>query len=104
LASTIENRGSDIVADGGHDEGYGVQIKTSAVKDIERLPRDSQRRIDDRIISLGTEPRAHGAIKLAGEDELYRVRVGSYRVIYQIDDNRRIVTVARVKHRKDAYD
>jgi mRNA interferase RelE/StbE len=60
-------------------------------------------RIRESINALKTEPRSIGVKKLAGETDLYRIRVGDYRVIYEIDDTAQILLVTRVRHRRDVY-
>jgi mRNA interferase RelE/StbE len=52
---------------------------------------------------MRTNPRPHGCVKLEGSDELWRIRVGSFRVVYRIDDDELMVLVARIAHRKDVY-
>jgi len=82
---------------------YRLFIKPSAVKEIEAVPtRRERRRVVNRIESLADDPRPPGCQKLSGADK-YRVRQGSYRILYAIRDERLIVTVVRVAHRKDAY-
>jgi mRNA interferase RelE/StbE len=75
----------------------------SALKQIEKLPRVQRDRVRRRIRDLAEEPRPRGSIKLEGEDDLYRIRVGRYRVIYTIRDEELIVLVLRVGHRRDVY-
>lgn len=58
--------------------------------------------MSDAIDSLAVEPRPHGTTKLAGRSD-YRVRVGDWRVVYEVDDSRRRVVVVRVAHRSDVY-
>lgn len=82
---------------------YRIQFAPSARKQFERLPRAIQRRITGRIDDLASNPRPHGSIKLEGEDDLYRIRVGRYRVLYSIHDDELIVIVVRVGHRRDVY-
>jgi mRNA interferase RelE/StbE len=62
-----------------------------------------QQRIAGKINDLVQEPRPMGVEKLEGEDDLYRVRVGDYRVVFTISDERLIVLVVRIAHRKDVY-
>ena len=82
---------------------YRLFIKPSAVKEIDAIPtRKDRRRVVDRIESLADDPRPSGCQKLSGADK-YRVRQGRYRILYAIRDERLIVTVVRVAHRKDAY-
>jgi len=52
---------------------------------------------------LEQNPRPHGCTKLEGSEDEYRVRVGDYRILYVIDDKAKLVTVARVRHRREAY-
>jgi mRNA interferase RelE/StbE len=83
---------------------YKLLLKASAAKEIEAVDSKSdRRRIVERIAALSAEPRPHGSEKLAGYDDRHRLRQGSYRIIYLIDDTRRELTVFRVGHRKDVY-
>ena len=69
---------------------YRVEIKVSAIRELEGIGRKGDRqRLARRIAALGTQPRPPGCQKLAGDDERYRVRQGRYRVIYAIDDGAR---------------
>lgn len=82
---------------------YRVFIKRSAAKEIRALPTKKARRaVVARIRALGEEPRPPGCVKLSGADK-YRVRQGIYRILYTIDDDRIVVAVVRVAHRKSAY-
>jgi mRNA interferase RelE/StbE len=82
---------------------YRVDIKRSAAKELAALPVKLRARVDERILELGTSPRASGAIKLAGPDDLYRVRVGDVRILYTIRDEVLVVLVVKVAHRRDVY-
>ncbi|MGC9454166.1 MAG: type II toxin-antitoxin system RelE family toxin [Phycisphaerae bacterium] len=82
---------------------WRVEIKSSAVGEISRLPRRDQRRVISAIETLAENPRPRGARKLVGGEEAYRIRVGDYRVVYQIADDVLIVFVVRVGHRRDIY-
>lgn len=62
-----------------------------------------QRRIGHTIARLASEPRGHGAVKLRGSDDIWRVRVGNYRILYQIHDEVLLVLVVAVGHRRDVY-
>lgn len=66
-------------------------------------PRAARARIVARIQALAQSPRPHGSQKLAGEQSLYRLRQGPYRIVYAIDDERRIVEVFKVGHRREVY-
>ena len=76
---------------------YDIQVMPQAIKDIARLPKDYT-----RLVSHADEPRPRDARKLRGRDD-YRLRVGVYRVLYEIDDENRIITVFRVRHRREVY-
>ena len=83
--------------------GYELLIKPSAVREIEQVPRKAdRRRLIERIETLADEPRPHGCTKLSGRAE-YRVRQGSYRIIYSVDDDERAVLIVKVGHRRDVY-
>ncbi len=84
-------------------EKYKVSIKRSAVKEIEAIPQKKERqRIIRRIGQLAKDPRPPGSQKLSGNDK-YRVRQGSYQIVYSIQDYELIVVVVKVGHRKDVY-
>jgi mRNA interferase RelE/StbE len=83
---------------------YSVFIKTSAAKELEAVePRAVRARIVSRIQGLARTPRPRGSQKLAGEPERYRIRQGAYRIVYSVDDERRIVEVAKIGHRREVY-
>ena len=82
---------------------YRVIFKRSADKSLRTLPVSVQRRIAIAADALGSNPRPLGCSKLKGEDDLWRIRVGQYRVVYTIQDDALIVLVVRVAHRKDIY-
>ena len=82
---------------------YHLQIKRAAERDLRRLPRSAFARLNRQILALREEPRPSGAKKLKGRLEGWRVRVGQYRILYQIDDEAQTVTIARVRHRRDVY-
>ena len=82
---------------------YDVFIKPSALKELEAIDskRDRQR-IVRVILSLAEEPRPSGCRKLSGRDK-YRVRSGSYRILYVVEDAILIVTIVKIGHRRDVY-
>ena len=82
---------------------YDVFIKPSALKELEAVDskRDRQR-IVRVILSLAEEPRPSGCRKLSGRDK-YRVRSGSYRILYTVEDAILIVTIVKIGHRRDVY-
>ena len=81
---------------------YTILIERYALKQIMKLDKKVIPLIKTAIASLAHNPRPHGYKKLKGEDA-YRIRVGNYRVIYEIDNGKIIVTVVSVGHRKDIY-
>jgi mRNA interferase RelE/StbE len=82
---------------------YSVQFVRSARKELEALPDEALNRVFQRIEALADVPRPPGCKKLRGARDLWRMRVGAYRVIYQIDDRVRIVEIRAVGDRKDIY-
>ncbi len=83
---------------------YSVDIKPSARKELWELPNDVLARAVFKIESLAVNPRPAGCKKLRGFKDLWRVRVGDWRVVYTIDDTLARVTIARIGHRKDVYE
>ena len=81
---------------------YRLEIKKSAVKEIERLPRKDMKAVLERIETLSDNPRPHDCKKLSAQEK-YRVRCGNYRILYSIEDDILIVFVVKVGHRKDVY-
>lgn len=82
---------------------HEVRIGRSAVKELEALPDQIIDRVAAKVDSLSTQPRPTGCKKLRGGDDLWRVRVGDYRIIDAIDDTQLIVEIRVIRHRKDAY-
>jgi mRNA interferase RelE/StbE len=82
---------------------YAVLLAPSAERQLKALDKPLQQRISKRLTRLGDNPRPPGVDKLAGEDNLYRVREGEYRVIYTIQDKELIVLVVKIGHRKEVY-
>jgi mRNA interferase RelE/StbE len=82
---------------------YTLLIRHSAERDLRRLHRVLFERVNERILSLRDYPRPHGVRKLVGAQEGWRVRVGDYRILYQIDDDTQTVTIVRVRHRRATY-
>jgi mRNA interferase RelE/StbE len=81
---------------------YKVLIKTSAGKELATVGSQAEReRIVTRIKRLSSKPRPHGAEKLAGFGDRYRLRQGNFRIVYLIDDESDTVTIFKIGHRKD---
>ena len=83
---------------------YEIQIASKALRNLARLDVTVRRRIRVAIDTLSENPRPHGVIKLTGPGDLYRIRVGDYRVVYSINDMIRVVQVTQVGHRSKIYD
>ena len=84
-------------------ESFSIQWRSSIKKDIRGLPRHEVARVVEAVSQLATDPLPHGSQKLAGSERTYRIRVGDYRVIYEVFGNSHVVEVQRVRHRKDVY-
>ncbi|PHJ68651.1 RelE/StbE family addiction module toxin [Nostoc linckia z18] len=82
---------------------YEVEIAPAAKRQIKKLPRDVQQKLVAKLEELVFEPRPDGVKKLEGSENLYRVRLEKYRIIYEIQDSLLLVTVVKVKHRRDIY-
>jgi mRNA interferase RelE/StbE len=82
---------------------YRIVTTRRAAKDLAALPRAMARRIDEEILSLAEVPRPAEAVKLKGADALYRVRVGDYRIVYEVQDDVVVIVIARVGHRREVY-
>lgn len=83
-------------------ESYRLLIKRSALKELEAAPLADRRRLVKRIRDLAGGPRPAKVEKLGGS-QLYRVRQGNYRVLYEIDDAARTVTISKIGHRRSVY-
>lgn len=81
---------------------YKIIIERKAVKEIEVLPKEMIQVVSDAFEELKSNPRPHGVKKLIGEVG-WRIRIRTYRVLYTIDDRQKIVSVYRVKHRRESY-
>ena len=82
---------------------YRIEVKSSAADTLAKIPQTHRRRIARKIDQLADNPRPRGAIVLEGPSSLYRIRVGDYRVIYQIQDAVLVVLVVRIGQRGDVY-
>jgi len=82
---------------------YQVRFKSSAAEAIRKLPKSQQRRVIAKVEALAETPHPPGSKKLHGSDDLFRIRVGDYRIIYAVLDQKLLILVVRVGHRKDVY-
>jgi mRNA interferase RelE/StbE len=85
---------------------YTIQIKESAQRELEGLQKRDRRLVEQRILSLGENPRPPGVTALQGKRfrGLYRVRAGNFRIVYQTQDDRLVVLIVKIGNRKDVYD
>jgi mRNA interferase RelE/StbE len=82
---------------------YQVLITRSAEKQLKKLPPQVQRKIAAVIMSFAIEPRPYGSKKLTGTVSTYRVRVGDFRILYDIHEREVVVSVLKIGHRRDVY-
>ncbi len=80
-----------------------ILVAKPAKKDLERLPKKIYQRISEDIFLLAKDPFPPNSKKLQSEDGFYRIRIGDYRVVYQLNLKEKTIIVTRVKHRKDIY-
>ncbi len=80
-----------------------VSFHTEVYKELQRLPREVFRAALTEIVALADDPRPHGAVKLVGGGSDWRIRVGPYRIIYEINESDDAVVILRVAKRSDAY-
>lgn len=83
---------------------YAVELKSSARKELESLPDTVLSRAIHTLESLAQNPRPAGCKKLKGYKDLWRVRVGDWRIVYIVDDPAKLVSVTRIAHRREVYD
>ncbi|MBN1866005.1 type II toxin-antitoxin system RelE/ParE family toxin [Candidatus Sumerlaeota bacterium] len=82
---------------------YEVRLKPSVGKDFQSLPKNVRARAWGKIESLARNPLPAGVAKISGAEDVYRLRVGDYRIVYCVDRESREILVQYVRHRKDAY-
>ena len=82
---------------------FQVTLTRTARRDLRALPRNVLKRVDCRILALEKDPLPPGVEKLTGKKDLFRVRVGSCRILYRIERGELLVLVIRVRHRREVY-
>lgn len=82
---------------------YEIFWKKTAVKELKSLPKNISSRIISIVEKLKEEPRPEGVIKIEKLTHHYRLRISEYRIIYSIEDNKLIVEIVKIGHRKDVY-
>ena len=82
---------------------YDIEISQTAEKQLKKLPRREQQRVVAAVVALGSEPFPRGSRRLTGYDDVWRIRVGQYRVIYSVAKKKLIIIVLKIGQRKDVY-
>lgn len=82
---------------------HRIEFAPAAARQFAKLPREAQQRIAPHVDALAEEPRPESAKRLIAAEELWRIRVVPYRVVYAIEDERLFVLVVKVGHRRDVY-
>lgn len=82
---------------------YSVEISRTAEKQLKKLNRRDQRRVARAMLALADDPRPQGSRKLIGYDDVFRIRVGQYRVLYSVSDRKLIIIILKLGHRRDIY-
>lgn len=82
---------------------YNVKLMPQAQKDLDGFSGKLLSRFEEVILGLYDEPRPHNCKKLSGGGSRWRIRVGDYRVLYEIDDSQKFVNIYRIAHRKEVY-
>jgi mRNA interferase RelE/StbE len=83
---------------------YRVSLTAGADKELHRLPAKMIARIVPRLEALAAAPRPPGSKKLKGGDREWRIRIGDYRAVYEIDDTAKTIDVTRIAHRREVYE
>ena len=82
---------------------YSIEISRSAEKTLTKLPKDKLRKVISAIKVLAVNPRPAGCRKLSGQINVYRIRVGKFRIIYEVVEKKITIIVLKIGHRKDVY-
>jgi len=80
---------------------YEILYNPDIEKQLDKIPDKIHGHIDDTILKLAENPRPYGSMKLVQHTDIYRIRVGDYRIVYYVNDKDKIVIVARVAHRTE---
>ena len=92
-----------VKTDLGLQMGYAIELKPAAVRALAKLPKDAQKAIRFRTDALSDNPLPPKVKKLEGEENLYRIRVGDYRIVYQLQKEIPLILVVKIGHRKEVY-
>ena len=85
-------------------DSYNLSFKKSAEKELRRVPKPYLEKILSKIANLAGQPRPTGTQMLRGDEQYYRLRQGDYRIVYEIDDTQRTITIIKIGHRREVYD
>jgi len=84
-------------------EFYEIEWRRSTKRDLRRISHEQTLKIVSAVEALRENPRPYGSVKLTGSDCAYRIRIGDYRVIYEVYDHKVIIEVVKVGHRREVY-
>ena len=82
---------------------YRIEIGKTATKQLKKINIKDRTRLTKKILSLADNPHPHGSIKMKGDSSAYRVRVGNYRIIYDVIEREIVILVLKIGHRKEVY-
>ena len=82
---------------------YSIEVTRTAEKQLKKLSRNDQRRVIEAVVALANDPYPNGVRKLTGYNDVFRIRVGRFRVIYSVSRKKLVVIILKVGHRKDVY-
>lgn len=82
---------------------YRIEISRTAERQLKKLRREDQRRVVKAMLGLADDPRPKGSRKLVGYDDVFRIRVGRYRIIYSISGRKLVIIILKLGQRKDVY-
>ncbi len=82
---------------------YSIEISRTAEKQLKDLSPDDQRRVVKAMVNLADDPYRQGSRKLTGYDDVFRIRVGQYRVLYSVSAKKVVIIILKIGHRKEVY-
>lgn len=82
---------------------FEIEITHSAEKQLRTLSREDQQRLAEAMLALAEDPRPRGSKKLSGYEDIFRIRVGRFRVLYSVAKKRLVILILKIGHRRDVY-
>ncbi len=82
---------------------YRIEIKRSAAKALKKIPKHDQKRISEKIDNLAENPPNPDTTKMKGNNPFHKIRIGDYRIVYEIQDDVLLILIIKIGHRKDIY-